>query len=126
VRALLRRGADAGMTDEAGLTALDYAQRKLMRLMGRERSIPPLAPPFEGGGLPSPRSPSLDENDQLRLGACEQAEIDRMREELGPEGGEFVRVYWQERLRAARRVFDDPREVEAIVEILEAAARGDG
>src|SRR5688572_10313703 len=36
VRALLKHGADPELTDEAGLTALDYARRKLMRLMHRE------------------------------------------------------------------------------------------
>src|SRR5262245_19001026 len=35
VRALLARGADPGMMDEAGLTALDYARRKLARLQAR-------------------------------------------------------------------------------------------
>jgi hypothetical protein len=109
VRALLKHGADPELTDEAGLTALDYARRKLRRLQQRKPR-------------PTRKSPSLDENDQLMLSAEEQAEMDRMREELGPDGGEFVRVYWQERLRAARRVFVDPAEVEAIVEMLEAVA----
>jgi hypothetical protein len=103
VRALLQYGADAELTDEAGLTALDYARRKLMRLQGRKTPRP---------------SPSLDENGELSLDAEKQAEMDRMREELGVDGGEFVRIYWKERLRAARRVFNDPQEVEAIVEIL--------
>ena len=106
VRALLAHGADPELTDEAGLSALDYARRKLSRLQQR-------------GARPPRKSPSLDENDQLALSAEEQASIDRTRQELGPDGGEFVRVYWKERLRAARRVFDDPAEVEAIVEILE-------
>jgi hypothetical protein len=110
VRALLKHGADPGLTDEAGLTALDYARRKLMRLQGRKRKLPR-------------KSPSLDENDQLALSAEEQAEVDRMRQELGGDGGEFVRIYWQERLRAARRVFDDPAEVEAIVEMLEISSK---
>src|SRR5690606_19903336 len=118
VRALLRHGADHALTDEAGVSALDYARRKLMRLMNRDEAIPPLAPPFEGGGK---MSPSLDENGQLALSVDEQAEMDRMRAELGDDGGEFVRVYWQERLRAARRVFNDPGEVEAILELLEEA-----
>lgn len=108
VRVLLEHGADPELTDEAGLTALDYARRKLMRL---EQRKPP----------PERRSPSLDDNDQLAFSAEEQAEVDRMRAELGPDGNEFVRIYWQERLRAARRVFDDLREVEAISEMLEAA-----
>ena len=52
----------------------------------------------------------------------EQAELDSMRAKLGPEDGrEFARMWWQERLRAARRTFNDPREVERIVEMLEAA-----
>src|SRR5438874_4390569 len=32
VRALLDHGADPSLTDESGLTALDYARRKLARL----------------------------------------------------------------------------------------------
>jgi hypothetical protein len=32
-----------------------------------------------------------------------------------------MRMWWQERLRAARRVFNDPDQVEQIVELLEAA-----
>lgn len=118
VRALLRFGADSELADEAALTALDYARRKLMRLMRREQ---------QGGGASTRGCQpgkadvrSLDENGQLALGAEEQAEVDRMRDEVGAE---FARAYWQERLRAARRVFDDPGEVEAIVEILEAGER---
>jgi hypothetical protein len=34
---------------------------------------------------------------------------------------DFLNVYWKERLRAARRVFNDPDQVERIVEILETA-----
>lgn len=106
VRALLQYGADAELTDDLGWTALDYARRKLMQLQGRK--------------IPRP-SASLDENGQLKLGSEEQAEIDRMRDELGLDGGEFLRIYWKARLRAARRVFNDPREVEAIVGMLEGA-----
>ncbi len=36
-------------------------------------------------------------------------------------GHDVLRVWWAERLRAARRVFNDPDQVERIVEILEAA-----
>src|SRR5712691_6370188 len=32
IRALLEHGADPSLTDESGLTALDYARRKLARL----------------------------------------------------------------------------------------------
>ena len=111
VRALLKHGADPGLTDESGLTALDYARRKLAKLQAR--------PPRRRR-----KSPSLDENDQLQLDPDEQAEFDRMREELGEDAREFLRLWWQERLRAARRVFNDPGEVEAIVAMLEAAGGG--
>jgi hypothetical protein len=108
-RALLDGGADPGVADESGLTALDYARRKLARL--RARRYRPR------------KSPSLDENDQLQLSPEEQAELDEMRRELGggEDAREYLRMYWQERLRAARRVFNDPGQVERIVEILEAA-----
>jgi hypothetical protein len=106
-RALLRAGADPHHLDRAGLTALDYARRKLSRL----RAKPPVRH----------KSPSLDENNQLQLAPDEQAELDRMRDELGKDAQEFIRLYWQERLRAARRVFNDPDQVEQIVALLEAA-----
>jgi hypothetical protein len=106
VRALLAAGADPAIADAAGLTALDYARRKLIRL--RPRRAPR-------------KSPSLDENNQLQLSADEQAGLDRMRHELGPDSPEFFRRYWKERLRAARRVFNDPEQVEKIVDILAAA-----
>jgi hypothetical protein len=35
---------------------------------------------------------------------------------------QLKRIWWQEGLRAARRVFNDPEQVEKVVEILEAAA----
>jgi hypothetical protein len=110
VRALLKGGADPGLTDTAGLTALDYARRKLARLQARPRRAPR-------------KSPSLDENDQLRLSDEEQAELDEMRKELGggDDAQEYLRMWWKERLRAARRVFNDPEQVEQIVAILEAA-----
>src|SRR5207253_2469552 len=94
VRALLAAGADPGRTDHAGLTALDYARRKLARLRARPRR--------------RRKSSSLDENDRLRLGTAEQAELDVMRRDLGDDAREFVRLWWQERLRAARRTFNDP------------------
>jgi hypothetical protein len=43
-----------------------------------------------------------------------------MRQELGEDAGEFLRIWWKERLRAARRTFNDPAQVERIVTILEA------
>ena len=36
VRALLKAGADPSQPDEAGLTALDYARRKLARLLRQQ------------------------------------------------------------------------------------------
>ncbi len=109
VRALLDRGADPTVTDESGLTALDYARRKLAKL--RAKRYRPR------------KSPSLDENGQLRLSPEDQAELDELRRELsgGEEARDYLRMYWQERLRAARRVFNDPGQVERIVELLETA-----
>jgi hypothetical protein len=104
VRALLERGADPSLIDESGLTALDYARRKLARLQARPTC--------------RRKSPSLDENDQLRLSPEEQAELDKMRQEVGGDP-DFLRIWWQERLRAARRVFNDPEQVEQIVEMLD-------
>ena len=110
VQALLKAGADAQLTDHAGLTALDHARRKLLRLQAH--------PPRHV------RSPSLDENDQLQLSPHEQAELDAMRRELsGEDAQDFFRVWWRERLRAARRKFNDPGEVERIVDILEDAGK---
>ncbi len=107
VKALLAAGADPTQTDNAGLRPLDYARRKLLRLQGRPRR--------------QVRSPSLDENGQLRLGPEEQAELDALRGDLFAEDAhEFMRNYWKERLRAARRTFNDPKQVEMIVEVLEA------
>jgi hypothetical protein len=108
VQALLNAGADPTLMDHSGLTVLDYARRKLARLQAHPRRR-------------ARKSPSLDENDQLRLSRGEQAELDKVRRELsGEDYREFFRIWWQERGRAARRVFNDPEQVERIVEILEA------
>ena len=108
VRALLKHGADVGLMDHSGLTALDYARRKLARMQLR--------------GMPRPRkSPSLDENNQLQLSVEEQAELDRWRSEHPDLDREFLRLYLQERKRAALKQFNDPEQVEQIVAILEAA-----
>ncbi len=111
VRALLQSGADPTLTDHSGLSALDYSRRKLMRLQAKPRRKPK-------------KSPSLDENNQLQLSAEEQAELDNRRGELAGDAREFMRNYWQTRLRAARRVFNDPEQVEQIVSLLEAATSG--
>lgn len=106
VRALMQSGADPSLTDNSGLSALDYARRKLARLQAKPHRKPR-------------KSPSLDENHQLRLSAGEQEDLDRMREELPGADRSFFRIWWQERLRAARRVFNDPDQVEQIVSLLE-------
>jgi len=105
VRALLEGGADPSLMDENGLTALDYARRKLARLQARPNR-------------PRRKSLSLDENNQLRLNP---RELDELRRELGSDTRDFFRIWWKERLHAARRVFNDPEQVEKIVEILETA-----
>jgi hypothetical protein len=109
VQALLKHGADPVIMDHNGLTAVDYARRKLARMHLHN--------------VPRPRkSPSLDENDQLSLGAEEQAELDRFRRENPDLDREFFRVYLQERKRAAQKQINDPEQVEQVVAILETAA----
>jgi hypothetical protein len=108
VKALLQAGADAGHLDEAGLCALDYARRKLLKLQDKPK--------------PVSKSSSLDENDQLQLSEDEQRELDAMRKEVGGDR-DFMRIWWQERLRAARRIFNDPNEVSQIVDLLESIAK---
>ena len=103
VRALLKAGADP-------LTALDYARRKLARYQLRPRK-------------PPPKSSSLDENGNLILSRREQQMLDKMRKSDPEWGPESARMYLQERLRAARKVFNDPEQIEKIVEILEEAER---
>ena len=46
-----------------------------------------------------------------------------MRRELRGADRGFLRTWWQERLRAARRVFNDPLQIESIVAILEEAEK---
>ncbi len=106
VQALLQNGADASLTDNSGLSALDYARRKLARLQAKPRRK-------------LRKSPSLDENNQLQLSPHEQANLDKMRKEMPGADPEFFRIWWRERLHAARRVFNAPDQVERIVELLE-------
>lgn len=113
VQALLAGAANPNLLDELGLTPLDYARRKLIRLQARPTR-------------PRIKSESLDENNQLKLSPAEQRELDDMRRELTGEAREdFMRMWWQERNRAARRVFNDPDQVEEIVSLLEAAGKDD-
>jgi len=107
VRAFLKGGADPNIADESGLTALDYARRELARMQAKPRKVR--------------KSPSLDENNQLRLSPEAQKEMDEMRRKHPDLDAEFFRMWWKERLRAARRVFNDPEQIEQIVDILEAA-----
>jgi hypothetical protein len=110
VKALLKAGADPHHMDHKGLTALDYANRKLAKLNLRHRR-----PPRE--------SPSLDENGQLILAPFEQQMLARVRRKHPDWAKEFITDYIKERLKAARRVFNDPDEVERIIDLLEAAMR---
>lgn len=108
VLTLLQHGADPRQTDLTGLDALAYARRKLARLQARP-------------ARPHRKSPSLDENNQLQLSEAEQKEIDSIREEMKEDAREYLQYYWKVRLRAARRVFNDPDQIAQIVAILEAA-----
>ena len=107
VRALLNAGADPTHIDHKGLTALDYARRKLARLNLRPRK-------------PPRKSASLDENGNLILAKFELKMFAKTRRENPDIAKEFITGYMKERLKAARRVFNDPAEVEQIVELLEA------
>lgn len=108
VRSLLAAGADPEQLDHKGLTALDHARRKLVRL-----SLRPRKPPR--------KSSSLDENGSLILSKSEQKMFAETRRKHPDIAKEFISDYMKERLRAARRVFNDPDQVEQIVELLEAA-----
>jgi hypothetical protein len=110
VKALLKAGADVTHLDHKGLTALDYARRKLARL-----NLKPRKPPR--------KSPSLDENGQLILARFEQKMLDEVRRKSPKIAKEFVADYIRERIKAAKRVFNDPAQVEKIVDLLEAAEK---
>jgi hypothetical protein len=78
VEALLKAGADPELIDEAGLTALDYARRKLAKLQGKRRKVR--------------KSTSLDENRHVLEGALASgpAEVQRPRRggtDRGAAGG---------------------------------------
>jgi len=109
VQKLLAAGADPTLTDIRGRSALAIARHKLIKVIDKPRK------------KPEP-SPSLDENQQLQLDEWEQAGLDELRAATGDP--EIVHIYWQERLKAAKRVYNDPEQIERIVEILEAAEKG--
>jgi hypothetical protein len=110
VAALLKAGADPSLTDLKGLTALDYARRKLARIYSRPRK-------------PLRKSPSLDENGQLILSKEEQRVFAETRKKHPDIAKVFITDYMKERLKVAKRVFNDPNEVEKSVALLEAAER---
>lgn len=108
VKALLNAGADPTHLDHRGLTALDYARRKLARMNLRPRK-------------PPRKSSSLDENGNLILDDFELEMFEETRRDHPDIAKEFITDYMKDRLKAARRVFNDPAEVEQIVDLLEAA-----
>lgn len=110
IKALLKAGADPAHMDYKGLTALDYFNRKLAILNLRPRK-------------PPRKSPSLDENDQLILSKHEQKMFARVRKEHPDWAKEFITDYIKERLRAAKRVFNDPVQIEKSIDVLEAALK---
>ncbi len=110
IKALLKAGADPTHIDHKGLAALDYFNRKLARIDLRPRK-------------PPPKSPSLDENDQLILSKHEQKMFTRVRKEHPDWAKEFITDYIKERIKAAKRVFNDPVEVEMSIDLLEAALK---
>ena len=64
-----------------------------------------------------------DEMLLLILADFELEMFEETRRESPDIAREFINSYMKERLKAARRVFNDPDEVEQIVDLLEAAER---
>jgi ankyrin repeat protein len=110
VKALLKAGADPTHIDYRGLTALDYLNRKLAKINLRPRN-------------PPPKSRSLDENGNLILAKYEQQMFARVRKKHPEWAKDFINNYIKERIKAARRVFNDPDEIEKSIDLLEAAQK---
>lgn len=105
VDALLDAGADPNASDEHGLTALDYARRRLLRLgPGPDRVT---------------RSRSLDEHGNLKLSPRELEMLEQYRAASETFGEEAAEMYIQERRKAALRQFMPRRELRIIVQRLE-------
>ncbi|HVP11068.1 MAG TPA: ankyrin repeat domain-containing protein [Phycisphaerae bacterium] len=105
VDALLEAGADAEACDANGLTALDYARRRLVALgPGPDRAS---------------KSRSLDAHGNLVLSDEEKEFLEEMRREHPDGADEFEEVYIQERRKAALRQFMPRRELRIIIDRLE-------
>ena len=110
VDALLDAGADPQAADDSGLTALDYARRRLARL---------------GPGPDRPtKSQSLDEHGNLVLDDDEQEFLEQIRREHPDQADEITDVYIQERRKAALRQFMPRRELRIIIDRLESLGGG--
>lgn len=103
---LLKGGADPNATDPQGLTALEYARRRLLQWEGKPRPAPR-------------RSPSLTPGGELRLDPEEWKFVDEIEAEHPGSRDEYI----AERRRVAERVFDNRGNLEKIVEMLEPLAR---
>jgi hypothetical protein len=110
VAALLKAGADPSHMDRRGLTALDYARRKLAEI-----NLEPRTPPR--------RSRSLDENGQLIVSKVEQQMFNEARKKHPKMAKEFITSFIKRRVKVAKTVYNDPVEVEKTVELLEEAER---
>jgi hypothetical protein len=108
VDALLEAGADPDAADDSGLTALDYARRRLAGL---------------GPGQDRPtRSKSLDAHGNLVLDAEEKEFLEKVRRDHPDSADDFAELYTQERRKAALRQFMPRRELRIIIDRLESLA----
>jgi ankyrin repeat protein len=110
VDSLLEAGADPEAADDAGLTALDYARRRLVRL---------------GPGPDRPtKSESLDAHGNLVLDEEEKEFLEQIRRDYPQNADEITDVYIQERRKAALRQFMPRRELRIIIDRREAMGGG--
>ena len=85
------------------------------RHTGEKSNLRPRRPPR--------KSPSLDKNGQLILAPFEQEMMDEVRREHPDWAKEFITDYIKERIKVAKRVFNDPVEIEKSIDLLEAALK---